>query len=377
MILQCTKKLLDYLGIRPVKPAEKMDPLFEWSANLILIRRRKAIVVTHVASRCTFVLYGITAKQLPKLPDRIREGMRALMESEHIRPEIIDRYLADCGAGVAFMANGTLTASAACTKACARVAMFGEYFEPDDLLQKDLLPAINDELVGKTEYNKTGYNYAFSLFIAQLAERYGEKILFRRAVELEVSLHLSVPCTRTLVVPEDMNFFQLHRVLQGAFGWEDCHLHQFIIETDRRGRPAKVILPQWDEWEAEGIQCIDSRDAKVGEILSTHREICYEYDFGDGWEHTIRFKRFVAEYSPLHPHCTQLEGDAPVEHCGGPDGFDTLREVLNDPSHPEYQAMCAWLGAAQLKTADLNGINFRIQNADRWWKKRYMDMSEE
>ncbi len=377
MILQCTKKLLDYLAIRPEKPAEKMDPLFEWSANLMLIHRRKVLVVTHVASRCTFVLYGITAKHLPKLSDRIREGIRTMMESEHIRPEIIDRYMKECGTEVTFMANGNRYATAACTKACERVEAFGDYFEPDDLLQKDLLPAINDELVGKTSYNRNGYAYAFTLLTAQLAERYGEKVLYRRAVELEVSLHLNVPCTRTLVVPEDMNFFQLHRVLQGAFGWEDCHLHQFIIETDRRGRPTKVILPQWDEWDAEDVECIDSRDVKVGEILSTHRKICYEYDFGDGWEHTIRFKRFIAEYTPMRPQCTQLEGDAPVEDCGGPDGFDTLREILNDPSHPEYQDMCAWLGADRLKTADLNGINFRIRDADRWWKKRYMDMSEE
>lgn len=377
MILQCTKKLLDYLAIRPVKPTEKIDPLFEWSANLMLIHRRKVLVVTHVASRCAFVLYGITAKHLPKLSDHIREGIRSMMESEHIRPEIIDRYMKECGAEVTFMANGNRYATVACTKACERVAMVSDYLEPGDLLQKDLLPAINDDIVNKPGDSKGGGNHIFRLLIDLLAERYGEKVLYRRAVELEVSLRLNVPCTRTLVVPEDMNFFQLHRVLQGAFGWEDCHLHQFIIETDRRGRPTKVILPQWDEWEAEDVECIDSRDVKVGEILSAYREICYEYDFGDGWEHTIRFKRFIAEYTPMHPQCIRLEGEAPAENCGGSDGFDSLRAVLNDPSHPEYQSMRAWLSANQRKTTDLNGINFRIQGEDRWWKKRYIETSEE
>ncbi|MBQ9082235.1 MAG: plasmid pRiA4b ORF-3 family protein [Clostridia bacterium] len=371
MILQCTKKLLDYFGIRAEKPAEDIEPLFEWGANLILINRRKTLVVTHLASQSLFVIHGITAKQLPRIPALIRDGIRALLESEHVRSDVIRKYLADCGDTVRFMANRTRSAAAVCNKACERVSMFKDYFEQNNMFQQELLPAINDDLVLKADGK-----YTFQILTNQLTERYGEKVLAHRAVELEVSLHLSTPCTRTLTVPEDMNFYQLHQVLQEAFGWEDCHVHQFIIETDWRGHPTKIILPQWDEWETEGVECIESSSVTVGQIFATKREIIYEYDFGDGWEHTIRFKRFISDCTHPYPQCTHMEGTAPTENCGGPLGFDQLREILNDPNHPEYKEMCGWLDSGRLKTTDLKYINARLRDADRCWKKSYMDMTE-
>ncbi len=368
MILQCTKKLLDYFGIQSEKPVEHIDPLFEWSANLILINRRKTLVVTHLTSHVLFVVHGITAKQLPRIPTLIRDGIRTLLESEHVRADVIRKYLTDCGETVRFMANRTRSAAAVCNKACERVTALRDYFEQNNTFQQELLPAMNDEPVKQG----TDCKYAFQVLTGQLTARYGEKVLSHRAVELEVSLRLRTPCTRTFTVPEDMNFYQLHQVLQEAFGWEDCHLHQFIIETDWRRHPTKIILPQWDEWEAEGVECIESRSVTVGQIFESHREITYEYDFGDGWEHTIRFKRFISDCTHPYPQCTHIEGVAPAEAAVGSDGFEDLREILNNPDHPEYKEMCELLSNDKLKQ-----INLRLQSADRRWKQTYLDRNED
>ena len=59
-----TKKLLEYIGAKPEKMSAEVDPLFEWTANLMVINRRKTIVVVHAASRCSFVLHGMTVKHL-------------------------------------------------------------------------------------------------------------------------------------------------------------------------------------------------------------------------------------------------------------------------------------------------------------------------
>jgi hypothetical protein len=32
---------------------------------------------------------------------------------------------------------------------------------------------------------------------------------------------------RRIVVPADYTFYQLHKAIQGAFGWENSHLFQF------------------------------------------------------------------------------------------------------------------------------------------------------
>jgi hypothetical protein len=45
------------------------------------------------------------------------------------------------------------------------------------------------------------------------------------------------PIWRRLLVPADLTLEQLHRVLQLAMGWEDCHMHEFRIGQQRFGTP--------------------------------------------------------------------------------------------------------------------------------------------
>jgi len=43
------------------------------------------------------------------------------------------------------------------------------------------------------------------------------------------------PVWRRLQVPEATTLLRLHEVLQAAFGWWDCHLHEFEIHGVRYG----------------------------------------------------------------------------------------------------------------------------------------------
>ena len=44
-------------------------------------------------TKCSFVLYGVTTKSIPKIQTLIFEGIRAMMESEYISNEIINKYI--------------------------------------------------------------------------------------------------------------------------------------------------------------------------------------------------------------------------------------------------------------------------------------------
>ena len=123
MLLQCTKKLLDCAKISPAEKPEPRGGLFEWSATLETLERRKVIVVTNVASRASFVLYGITAKELKKLDSLIIEGVRKMLKSEHIREEIIDKYIAELGEEIVYCKNLSRAAAARC-RSCADDALF-------------------------------------------------------------------------------------------------------------------------------------------------------------------------------------------------------------------------------------------------------------
>ena len=65
MRLGCTKKLLEYLGVKPEKSMEPVETIFEWTANLIVVNRRKTLVVVHTASRSAFVMKDAWRRCIP------------------------------------------------------------------------------------------------------------------------------------------------------------------------------------------------------------------------------------------------------------------------------------------------------------------------
>lgn len=182
MELACTKKLLDYLGIEAEKASSDTDPLFGWTANLLVVNRRKTLVVVHPASRGMFVVHGLTMKLLPKLPTLIANGLRTMLESEHVRPEVIEKYLDDCGRELSIRANGSRSTVAGCNKACEWLMRHADLFTPDDLYQKRLLPCLNSAIT-----SQKGYIYAFDNLLHMLRQRYGEDILSCRVAELRMA----------------------------------------------------------------------------------------------------------------------------------------------------------------------------------------------
>lgn len=350
MRLGCTKKLLDYLDMKPEKATEPVEPIFEWTANLIILNRRKTLVVVHGASRSAFVIHGLTAKLLPKLPELILEGIRTLLRSEYVRPEIIEGYLDECGKNVVFQANSSRSAVANCNKACEHVKMFSELFETGDLFQKRYLPWINDD-IGKN-------GYVPKLLIDSLKVRYGEDIQSCRSLELEVELKLRTPCRRRLIVPDNLNFYQFHRVLQAAFEWHDCHLHQFVLP----GHPVRVLHP--DAWEDEEA-FEDSTQITLGEVFHDYKLVEYEYDFGDGWVHIIRLKQVIEDCADPYPRCIQAVGDAPMEDSGGPEGFAEIRMILQNPAHPSHKEISDWIRSTWWHPVDISKINLMMKDAWR------------
>ena len=357
MKLQCTKKLLEFLKETPVRDTEETVPLFTWSANLITINRRKMLVAVNAASRCVVVLYGLRAANRPRIGELLREAIRIQLEQAYVRPDMIDQYLSDCGETVSYAANSSRTTIAYCIKACNTVSFYSDSLEPEDVFQKKLLPEFNKDVLPHANYRTNGEE-----MIALLREHYGREPLSCQAVELEVELELTTPCTRTLLIPNDRNFYQLHCILQNAFGWEDRHLHEFVLEEGRFGNPEKVItLTEELDDVPEGIVYLDSLETTLKDVFPQYGSILYIYDFGDEWVHRIRLKRLVEDCPTPYPQCLAAEGDAPMEDCGGPAGFDRICRILADPKHPEYKEIRSWVGSSGWKRLDLEEIQRRVR----------------
>jgi hypothetical protein len=148
------------------------------------------------------------------------------------------------------------------------------------------------------------------------------------------------PIWRRLLVPADLTLEQLHTVLQLAMDWEDCHLHEFRIGTQRFGKPGPM------EQAFGGPRTASERTARLFHVLSkAGTKAVYTYDFGDSWEHRIVVeKRSAPEPGRSYPACLAGERHGPPEDCGGIPGFYNLLEAISDSKHEQHQELREWVG---------------------------------
>ena len=120
-------------------------------------------------------------------------------------------------------------------------------------------------------------------------------------------------------------------------GWQDSHLHQFIIGNERYGVPDLG-------WEDDDT--IDEQVIKLSSVLQGKTKlILYAYDFGDGWEHEIVLEKVLPlEPKETIPKCIHGERSCPPEDCGGIYGYQELLDIIADPDHEEHQNMIDWIG---------------------------------
>lgn len=149
---------------------------------------------------------------------------------------------------------------------------------------------------------------------------------------------------RRIQVPENYSFWDLHVAIQDSLGWEDYHLHQFEVLDPKTGGKISIGIP--DEDGFSGYEIISGNKAKISKyFLSPKDKASYEYDFGDGWEHEVVLEKILlAKPGTEYPRCISGERACPPEDCGGPWGYEELLEVINDPTHPEYEEKIEWLG---------------------------------
>jgi hypothetical protein len=144
------------------------------------------------------------------------------------------------------------------------------------------------------------------------------------------------PVWRRLLVREATTLLRLHDILQTAFGWQDCHLHEFRIDEVRYGT---------DDGEGWGPPPRNERQARLGTIAAAGMSFEYVYDFGDDWRHKIVVEKVLpAEKGATYPTCTGGRRAGPPEDCGGLWGYMDLIEAIRDPGHPDRESMLAWVG---------------------------------
>src|SRR5205823_12122128 len=112
-----------------------------------------------------------------------------------------------------------------------------------------------------------------------------------------------------LQVPSSMTLGELHRAIQVAMGWDDAHLHEFIIGATRYGN---------DDGGGWGPAPKDESRAKLARVAPAGARFRYDYDFGDDWQHEIVVEKVQrAAQGTTYPVVVSGRRACPPEDGGG------------------------------------------------------------
>ena len=169
---------------------------------------------------------------------------------------------------------------------------------------------------------------------------------------------------RRLEVPLTIRLDRLHLVLQAALGWTDSHLYE--IKAGRVG---------WGVPDPDfGDGPLDARKARLVDVLEDvgTKTIKYLYDFGDGWEHTIKVERVTkAMLDVAYPVLLDARGRCPPEDVGGPGGYDEFLEALADPDHESHADMKVWVGRNyDPKVVDVEALAAPVAALAKAWTRK-------
>lgn len=158
--------------------------------------------------------------------------------------------------------------------------------------------------------------------------------------QLKVTLQdIDPPIWRRLLVPSTVPLAKLHKIIQRAMGWEDSHLHQFLVGKQIYGTADPDGFGMDRETLSERTHLLEQV------AFRAKMKLLYEYDFGDSWLHEVLVEKVLpAEPGARYPVCLEGARACPPEDCGGPPGYEDLLQALSDPSHPEHEDIKDWLG---------------------------------
>jgi len=162
----------------------------------------------------------------------------------------------------------------------------------------------------------------------------------RALYQLKITLRdIHPPIWRRIQVWEDTTLAQLHTILQIVMGWEDYHLHEFVI-----GRRLYSVPDPDDDMNERKV--VDESHVPLGEVVPrVGTKFAYLYDFGDSWEHDLILEAILLpETTAQYPTCIGGERRAPPEDVGGITGYEEYLAVLADPEHEEHGNMLQWRG---------------------------------
>jgi hypothetical protein len=190
---------------------------------------------------------------------------------------------------------------------------------------------------------------------------------------LKITLAESKPAIwRRVEVHSGLTLEDLHYVIQCVFGWTNSHLYHFLVAADgkvtgaaqREAQRYHMLPPDPMFLEEQGWP---ADEAMLGRIFTTEcKQIVYEYDFGDSWQHVVKLEQRTPGGEQDHvPQCLAGENAAPLDDMGGIFGYYEFLDALRNPAHESHEDAVEWFGK------DFDPARFDLAKANRRLAKTF------
>ena len=186
---------------------------------------------------------------------------------------------------------------------------------------------------------------------------------------LKVTLDNVKPAVvRRIEVPLAIVLSNLHLVIQAVMPWWNYHLYEFRVREVRWG----LADPEFD-WPGSP-RVLPATKSTLADLIGATgaKSFKYLYDFGDGWEHTVRIEKVIEpEPGVSYPRFIDAKGRCPPEDVGGPPGYEEYLSAIADPGHENHKDMIRWRGPGfDPSTVDVPDIEQALAKLARKWARK-------
>lgn len=192
------------------------------------------------------------------------------------------------------------------------------------------------------------------------------------AYELRVRFDFrTLACERTLLVPKDATFDDLHAMIQACLGFANAHPYAFY--AGHGDETVRVKLPDDDPLEdaaTRKVASLSDRDAAtlpLEALVPDHHKLRYRYGYeGGSWHLTCELTDEFAHLGEAIPVCTAGAGDAPCEELGGEEEFATFLKTVDNPEASDYESTEEWGADQGFERFNLKSANSRLAHWRQW-----------
>ena len=159
---------------------------------------------------------------------------------------------------------------------------------------------------------------------------------------------------RTVLIPANANFTDLHDIIMELFGFDDSHL--FAFSTG--GRYGNQI--------SDGLDGAKSATkTKLFQHFTGNDKISYTYDFGDSWEFIIALQKTTPRAKDIvYPQCIKWKGGMMLEDCGGHYGYEVISNWCRNKTQDNADELIDFYGHDEALEwyADFNPDEFDVDS---------------